>query len=94
MELWGDRAMCPCWWVIYTRSQQEKATARALWERKIPFYLPLVPRNGVYHRHRVTAFNPLFTGYVFLFGSEEERVAALATNRVLRILDVDAPTDS
>jgi transcriptional antiterminator RfaH len=32
----------------------------------------------------------VFTGYVFLFGTEEERVRSLTTNRVSRVLRVDA----
>jgi len=87
----GDRATCPRWWVVQTKSQQEKAVARALHGRNIAFYLPLVSRTGVYHRHRVTAFKPLFAGYVFVFGSDEGRAAALGTRRVSRILDVHAP---
>lgn len=84
---WSGR----CWWTIYTKARQEKAIARDLWQRQVPFYLPLIRRPAVYHRHRVTATTPLFPGYVFVRGSDEERVATLATGRVSRILAVDGP---
>jgi transcription antitermination factor NusG len=37
----------------------------------------------------VQSYIPLFGGYVFMFGSEEERVRGLTTNRVSTILTVD-----
>ncbi|NLX99491.1 MAG: antitermination protein NusG [Rhodopirellula sp.] len=79
------------WWVIYTKARQEKALARCLFDSGIPFYLPLVPRNAIYHRHRVTSTSPLFTGYLFLCGTEEQRLVALATKRISQILSVDDP---
>ncbi len=35
---------------------------------------------------------PLFPGYVFMFGSEQERILSLTTNRVSRILEVADPS--
>ena len=34
---------------------------------------------------------PLFGGYLFLFGAEEERVRCLTTNRISRVLAVEQP---
>ena len=79
------------WWVIYTKSRQEKSLARDLRGYRIPFYLPLVPRDHLIHGCRVHAYIPVFPGYVFLFGSPDERVDALTTNRISRILPVPAP---
>ena len=76
------------WMVLYTKPRQEKALARDLLSRTIPFYLPLVKKNLQYGRRRVESFMPLFGGYVFLHGTERERVASLTTNRILRILPV------
>jgi transcriptional antiterminator RfaH len=76
------------WWAIYTRSRQEKALARELATRRIPFYLPLVDKTTAYGRRTVTSSVPVFTNYVFLFGSEDERVASLTTNRISTILAV------
>ena len=76
------------WWVIYTKSRQEKSLARDLFGSRIPFYLPQVPRDHLVRGRRVRAHVPVFPGYVFLFGSPEERVGALRTNRISRILPV------
>jgi transcription antitermination factor NusG len=77
------------WWVLYTKSRQEKSLARDLLQHQIPFYLPLVKSNKVYRKWRVSTYNPLFSGYVFLFGSGVERGRSLTTNRLSRILAVE-----
>ena len=65
------------WLVIYTKSRQEKALARQLLSFEIPFYLPLVPKDNLIRGRRVRSQIPLFPGYVFLFGSDPERVEEL-----------------
>ena len=79
------------WWVFYTKSRQEKAVARSLLSYEIPFYLPLVKKTTVYRRSRYTSHAPLFAGYVFMYGSEDERIQSLTTNRISRILAVHEP---
>ncbi len=76
------------WWVIYTKSRQEKSLARDLLGYRIPFYLPQVSRDHLIRGHRVHAHVPVFPGYLFLYGSAEERVDSLKTNRISRILPV------
>jgi transcription antitermination factor NusG len=78
------------WWVIYTKSRQEKSLARDLLGYRIPFYLPQIPRDHLARGRRVRTHVPVFPGYVFLFGSPDERVGALRTNRTSRILPVSA----
>jgi len=80
------------WWVLYTRARQEKAIGRELAQRRVPFYLPLVRRTAIRRGRRVSSYNPLFTGYVFLFGTEDERIRSLTTNRISRVLAVDDPS--
>lgn len=76
------------WWAVYTKSRQEKAFARQLVGQEVPFYLPLIPKDNIIRGRRVRSHVPLFTGYVFLFGTDNERITALTTNRVSRILPV------
>ncbi len=76
------------WWAIYTRSRQDKALARDLFANEIPFYFPQVARERLVRRRRVRTLDPVFPGYVFLFGTPEERVDSLKTNRISRILPV------
>jgi len=77
------------WWVLYAKVHQEKAIARQLYGREIAYYLPLVEKANVWRGRRFVSHVPVFAGYVFLFGDDEERVASLTTNRVSRVLFVD-----
>lgn len=79
------------WWVLYTKARQEKALARNLCGQEIPFYLPLVKKRSVCLSRTLHSHVPLFSGYVFLYGSDDERVQSLKTNRVSRVLDVSDP---
>ena len=56
---------------------------------EIPFYLPLVPKDNLIRGKKVQSRIPLFSGYVFLFGTREERAQSLTTNRVSSILPVE-----
>ena len=77
------------WLAVYTKARQEKSLARELLKYRIPFYLPLVKKTNVSRGRKRASLAPLFGGYVFLFGSEEERGRALTTNRISRILTVE-----
>src|SRR5205823_5383416 len=74
--------------VLYTKPRQEKSLARELLRREVSFYLPLVKKTMEYGHRRVVSFTPLFGGYVFMHGSESERLISLGTNRILRVLPV------
>jgi transcriptional antiterminator RfaH len=77
-----------CWWVLRTKSRQEKALGRHLYERQVPYFLPLASRRLEVRGRPVTAFVPLFSGYVFLLADADERVTALTSNRVVQTLPV------
>lgn len=79
------------WWVLYTRARQEKAISRELLAYQVPFYLPLVKKRRVVRGRSVVSHVPLFAGYVFLYGSDDERVRSLTTNRVSRVLTIRDP---
>jgi transcriptional antiterminator RfaH len=79
------------WLALYTKARQEKALARELLKYCVPFYLPLVRKTSVLRGRKRTSWAPLFGGYVFLYASEEERVRALTTNRISRVLMVEDP---
>lgn len=79
------------WWVLYTKVHQEKAIARQLHGRQVPFYLPLVEKTSQSRGRRIVSRVPVFASYVFLFGNEEERVWSLTTNRLSRVLVVPDP---
>jgi transcription antitermination factor NusG len=79
------------WWVVYTKSRQEKVFSRHLLANEIPHYLPLVRKTYVSCGRKFSSQVPLFPGYVFMFGSEQERVCSLTANRVSKILPVHEP---
>src|SRR5262245_21946505 len=71
------------WWVLHTKPRQEKSVARYLYERQVPFYLPVIQKRWRLRNRPMTSHVPLFAGYVFLLGNREERVQALTTNRIV-----------
>jgi len=76
------------WWAVYTKSRQEEMFSRHLLLNHIPHYLPLVGKTYVSCGRQFSALVPLFPGYVFMLGSDEERVCSFTSNRVSRIVPV------
>jgi transcription antitermination factor NusG len=77
------------WWAVYTLARREKELMRRLRALDVPFYSPLVARRTRSPGGRVRqSYVPLFASYVFIFGNEQERLQALATNCVSRTLKV------
>ena len=92
-ELLDDDALLAdpekCWWCIYTMSRREKELMRQLENRQIAFYGPVVAKRYRSHSGRLrTSFIPLFTNYVFLFGSEDDRRSALTSNCISKCTEV------
>ncbi len=73
------------WWLLHARSRQEKAVARELNSRRLAFYLPLVTRRSLSRGRPRDAQVPLFPSYLFLFGSAEDRLSAMRTNRLAAV---------
>ena len=76
------------WVVIWTKSRQEKALARELMSWEVPFFFPTVPKENYIRGKVVHSHLPLFPGYLFVCGTDDERVTSLKTNRVVRVLPV------
>ncbi len=55
---------------------------------RLSFYLPLTKKTSAYGTRKLTSLLPAFPGYMFILASEEDRICALHTNRVIRVLDV------
>src|SRR3954470_8863959 len=73
------------WWAIYTRSRMEKSLARQLLAMEVPFYLPLIPKTSRIAGRAVKSMLPLFGGYLFMYGTDEERIQTLDTDRVAHV---------
>jgi transcription termination/antitermination protein NusG len=78
------------WYVAHTRSRNEKILARELTCLGIPNYLPLAQRmtRSPATRRVSRSWVPVFSGYIFFNGTDEQRYAALRTNRIAHVLDV------
>ncbi len=77
------------WWCLHTRPRQEKSAARDLRSRRLAHYLPQSLRVSRTPAGRVTrSVIPLFPGYLFLYGSEVDRVEAVKGNHLANVLEV------
>jgi len=77
------------WWVAHTKARNEKAFAWDLADRDVAYYLPMVPRLTFSGGRKRRGLQPLFPSYVFVIGSEQSRDAALRTNRLCNLIEVD-----
>src|SRR5439155_16805303 len=74
--------------VLQTLPRQEKMLARDLGAMKIQHFLPLRRQVRSYGRRKLASELPLFPGYLFLRGSNEQAYAADRTQRVVRLIHV------
>jgi transcriptional antiterminator RfaH len=77
------------WWVLHTRPRAEKALARRLLHRDVPFFLPIYQRQWRNQGRMFRSYLPLFPGYVFLHGDGVTRLTALETNLVAQVLTAE-----
>ncbi len=89
---WPDvnsiRDFAGLWWVAHTKSRNEKALAQDLIRKNISYFLPMT--NKVHRRKGRTmrSLLPLFSGYLFFCGEENQRIELLRTNRVANLIEV------
>ena len=76
------------WWVAHVKPRSEKALARSCYKRQAGFFLPQYRRPRLNPGRVKDAYLPLFPSYVFLFGGDPERITALETNLVVKMLPV------
>ncbi len=77
------------WWVVHTRSRNEKALAHDLISKDISYFLPMSWKVRSKSRRTIRSLLPLFNGYLFFCGRENQRVELLKTNRVAHLIEVD-----
>ena len=76
------------WRVAHTKSRNEKALAWQMQRKGISYFLPLTRKAYQRKGRTFRSLLPLFAGYVFFCGNEDERVEVLQTNRVANIIEV------
>jgi len=82
------------WSVAYCRPRQEKALAADLCRHEVPYFLPMIQRETSSGGRRRQNLYPLFPSYLFFAGDERERLAALRTERIVRIIEVSKDEQS
>lgn len=79
----------PRWWLIHTKPRNEKALAGELRALDVAHYLPVTKCKALTRgRPRVTRA-PQFPGYLFLWGTLDQRLSALKTNRIVATHQID-----
>ena len=82
-------ALLEClWWTVHTKPRQEKALARDLLRSSIPYFLPMYEARRRSHGRSWKAVLPLFPGYIFFCGDENDRLKALGTGRIANLIPV------
>jgi transcription antitermination factor NusG len=76
------------WFVLHTKSRQEKALAQSLEALGIGYYLPLVEHVRRDRGRKIVTPTPLFPGYLFLHGSQDQAYEADRTKRLAQIIPV------
>jgi len=76
------------WWVAHTKSRNEKALAHDLMAKNVSYFLPMTMKVSRRSHRTLKSMLPLFTGYLFFCGNENDRVELLKTNRVANLLEV------
>lgn len=77
------------WLCLHTKPRQEKATARLLYASRIAYYLPQTTHESRTPAGRkIRSIRPLFPSYVFMRGTDEQRVAALRGDTLANVLEV------
>ncbi len=76
------------WWVVHTKSRNEKALAGDLVRRDISYFLPMIWKVRRQKGRKIRSLLPLFGGYMFFCGNENQRLEVLRTNRVANLIEV------
>jgi len=76
------------WWVAHTKSRNEKALAQDLIRKNISYFLPMSWNVRRHRGRKMRSLLPLFSGYLFFCGMENQRIELLRTNRVANLIEV------
>ncbi len=74
------------WLVLYTRPRYEKKVHAQLVEWNVQCYLPLRTETKQWSDRKKEIELPLFSGYIFVFVSERERIQALQADGAMKYI--------
>lgn len=86
----GDK---PGWWLLHAKPRQEKKLADELRSLNVPHYLPVTKCKAVSRGRTRLTRAPQFPGYLFLNGTDNQRLLSLKTNRVVATHCIDKPSE-
>jgi transcriptional antiterminator RfaH len=87
-EVESVRDFTGLWWVAHTKSRNEKALAQDLIRKNISYFLPMTWKVRRQRGRTLRSLLPLFSGYLFFCGQENQRIELLRTNRVANLIEV------
>lgn len=77
------------WFAFYTLSRREKDLMRKLTTLKIAHYGPMAEKRSKSPAGRMrVSYSPLFSGYVFVYGSEIDRYETVSTGCISKCISV------
>ncbi|MBU2492482.1 MAG: UpxY family transcription antiterminator [Bacteroidetes bacterium] len=74
------------WHPLYTKPRQEFKAEQQIALLGIEYYLPTVTRLKQWSDRKKKVTEPLFNGYIFVYGEEKDRLYALQQNAIVRSL--------
>ena len=74
------------WYALYTKSRTEKKVFQMLSDKGIETYLPLLKTLKQWSDRKKWVEEPLFRSYIFVKISEKERLDAIRTDGVVRMI--------
>jgi transcription antitermination factor NusG len=80
------------WCVYHVRPRSEKTVARRLRSRGIAHFLPQYERRRRYQRRLVCSYLPLFPGYIFVVGNDNDLEKTIELKELVSSLKVDDQT--
>ncbi len=78
------------WTAVYCKPRQEKALARDLCRREVPYFLPMIYRETSSGGRRRRNLYPMFKSYLFFAGADRERLEVQKTNRHVQLVEIDS----
>jgi transcription antitermination factor NusG len=66
------------WFVIRTKPRWERKVANQIEKKEIEVYVPVIEKIRIWSDRKKKVREPMFSGYVFVFGNEEERLRAIS----------------
>ena len=87
----ADELFADCtgdWYLLRTRSRQEKIVAGDLAARGVLHFLPLISSVRYYGNRKAHVELPLFPGYVFLKGAADDAFSLDRAGRLAQIIDI------